>query len=109
MKFASYAKCIDKVMVDVIPLDIYGVILGNPFMWDKDGIYYRRLNKLWLVKDGKVFWVNAHKSRNKLPMVISGQVKHLINASKIFFFDHGENRNIRRGEYHDVNDMQYWF
>jgi len=51
LKFAICAKYIDEVVVDVVPLDICGVILGNPYMWDKDGIYYKRFNKLRLVKD----------------------------------------------------------
>jgi len=71
-------------VVDVVPLDICSVILGNPYMWDRDGIYYRRLNKLRLVKDGKMFLASAHKSRKKLPLVTTGQVKHLVNASKMF-------------------------
>jgi len=50
-----------EVMVDVIHLDIYGDFLGNPYMWGKDGIYYRILNKLIFVKDGKVFLASAHE------------------------------------------------
>jgi len=71
-------------MVDVVLLDIYGVILGNPYMWNRDGIYYRILNKLCLVKDEKAFLGSAYKRRKKLPLVISNQVKQLVNASKIF-------------------------
>ena len=71
-------------MVNVVPLDICGVILGNSFMWDRDGIYYKKLNKLQLMNDGKVFQVNTHKSKKRLPMVIASQVKHLGNASKKF-------------------------
>ena len=32
LKFAIYAQYIDEVLVDVVPLDIYGVILGNPYL-----------------------------------------------------------------------------
>jgi len=45
-KIVICAKYIDKVVVDVIPLDIYGVIPSNHYMYDRDVIYYRRLNKL---------------------------------------------------------------
>jgi len=84
LKFAIYAYYIDEVMVDVVPLDICGVILGYPFMWDRDSIYYKRLNKLRLVKDENLFHVSAYKSSKKLPLVIDGHVKNLVNASKIF-------------------------
>lgn len=56
-------------MVDVVPLDICGVILGNPYMWDRDGIYYRILNKMQLVKYGRVFLASAHKRKKNLPLV----------------------------------------
>jgi len=39
LKFAICAKYIDEVVVDVVPLEICGVILGNPYMWDRDGNY----------------------------------------------------------------------
>lgn len=35
MKFIIYAKYIDEVMVDFIPLDSYGAILGNPYLLPK--------------------------------------------------------------------------
>lgn len=56
-------------MVDVIPLDICGVILGNPYLWDIDALYYRRLNKYKLVKDGKDYLVIPQKRKKKLPLV----------------------------------------
>jgi len=46
LKFFIYAKYINEVVVDVIPLDICGVILCNTYMWDRDGIYYKILKKL---------------------------------------------------------------
>ena len=51
MKFAIYTNYIDEVVVDVISLDIYGVIIGDPYFWDKDGIYYQKMNKMKLMKD----------------------------------------------------------
>jgi len=46
LKFTICKKYIDEVVFDVIHLDICGVILGNSYMWEKDGIYYRRLKKI---------------------------------------------------------------
>jgi len=34
------------------------------------------------VKDGKAFLSSAHKSKKKLPLVTSSQLKHLVNAFK---------------------------
>ena len=36
------------------------------------------------MKYGKVFQVSAHKSKKKLPLIIDGKVKYLVNASKKF-------------------------
>ncbi|XP_016648322.1 PREDICTED: uncharacterized protein LOC107880736 [Prunus mume] len=37
------------------------VILGSPYLWDRDVIHYQRLHKYRLVKDGKEFHINACK------------------------------------------------
>jgi len=71
LKFAICSKYIDEFMVDVVPLDICGLILSNPYMWDRDVIYYRVLNKLQSMKDGKVFLASAHKSKKNLSLVTS--------------------------------------
>ena len=69
MKFAICVRYIDEVLIDVVPLKIYGVIIGNSYMQDKVAIYYIRLNKLRLVKDGKVFLASANNNKKKLPLV----------------------------------------
>lgn len=69
--FAITKNFIDDVMVDVVPLDICGMIFGNPYLWDKDGIYFIKLNQYRLVKDGVHYDINADKSRKKLELVIA--------------------------------------
>ena len=40
LKFAVTAQYIDEMLCDVIPLDICQVIFGNPYLWDRDAIYF---------------------------------------------------------------------
>lgn len=65
LKFIICAKYIDEFLVDVIPLDMYGVILGNPNLWDRDGMYYQKLNNIRLVKYRKFFQVSVYKIHKK--------------------------------------------
>lgn len=61
LTFAINKSFIDKVVIELMPLDIYGVVFENPYLWDSDVIYYRRLNQYMLIKEGKVYSVNDHK------------------------------------------------
>lgn len=75
LKFFICAKFIDEVVVDVIPLDMCGVILYNPYLWDRGVLYYRMLSKYKLIKDGKDYLVTTHKNKKKFPLMRSNQVK----------------------------------
>jgi hypothetical protein len=74
IKFAVTAKFIDEVACEVVPLSICYVILGNPYLWDRDAVYYRRAQKYTLVKDGKEYMlVGYRKEETSTP--IGGTVK----------------------------------
>ncbi|KAF6168567.1 hypothetical protein GIB67_005179 [Kingdonia uniflora] len=78
-------RFIDKVTREVVPLDVCQVILGSPYLWDRDAIHYRRARKYRLVKEGKEFHINVckeHVTTNNL--VTATQVKRLVNASGKF-------------------------
>eukprot|EP00253_Pinus_taeda_P018942 PITA_18942 len=52
LKFSFGSTTLDKVELDVIPLDICGIVLGSPYLYDKNAIFYKAENKYLLVKDG---------------------------------------------------------
>jgi len=35
------SKLVDEVKLDVIPLDIYGMVLGSPYLYDRKAIFFR--------------------------------------------------------------------
>jgi hypothetical protein len=42
IKFSISVIYVDEVECEVSPLNICGVMLGSPFLWDKDATFYRR-------------------------------------------------------------------
>ena len=51
--FAIIAHYVDWVELDVVPLDRTGVMLGSPYLYDRNEIFYHHENKYQLFKDGK--------------------------------------------------------
>jgi hypothetical protein len=72
-KFSISANFIDEVEAYVIPLDVFGVILGSPYLYIRDVIFKIRDNQYILVKDGKSYVVHAHKRKSKLSLISAHQ------------------------------------
>ena len=75
LRFSITANYIDEVELDVVPVDICEVVLGSPYLYDRDALFYRRQNKYHLMKYGVEFIVRAHKSKNHLNLVVYNQMK----------------------------------
>jgi hypothetical protein len=82
LKFAINSQFIDEVELDVVPLDICGIVLGSPYLYDRKAIFYREDNKYQLTKDGKEYIVRAHQKKLNLSLINSGQMKRIVNVSK---------------------------
>jgi hypothetical protein len=82
LRFAITTNFIDEVELDVIPLDIYGIVLGSPYLYDRKDIFHRHENKYHLFKNGVEYIVRAHTKKMNLSLVNAGQMKRLVNASK---------------------------
>eukprot|EP00253_Pinus_taeda_P019644 PITA_19644 len=52
LRFAIGSTFVDEVELDIIPLDICGIVLGSPYLYDRKAIFYRAKNKYQLTKDG---------------------------------------------------------
>jgi hypothetical protein len=61
----------DEVVVDIVPMDVCGVILGSSYLYVRDVIFRRRSNKYQLVEDENHFTINARKHKNKLSLIIA--------------------------------------
>lgn len=76
------SKLVDEVEMDVIPLDICGMVLGRPYLYDRKAAFFRHENKYHITKDGVEYIVWAHQNKINSSLVSVGQIKRLVNSSK---------------------------
>lgn len=82
LRFGINRDFIDEVLLDVIPLDIYGIVLGTPYIYDRDALFYKKENKYKLIKHGIEYMVNAHQNKAKnIYLITARKAKRFINAS----------------------------
>jgi hypothetical protein len=81
LQFAITSSFMDEVELDVVPLDICGMVLGSPYLYDRKAIFYREQNKYHIFKDGIEFIVRAHQIKTNLIVVTTGHVNMLVNVS----------------------------
>jgi hypothetical protein len=84
LRFSIIANFIDEVEIDVIPLDICGIVLGSPYLSDRRAIFHCHENKYHLFKNGVEYIVREHTNKLNLLLVNVEQMKRLVNASKNF-------------------------
>jgi hypothetical protein len=53
----------------MVPLDICGMLLGSPYLYDKKTIFSREKNKYHVFKDGIDVIVRAHQMKMNLTFV----------------------------------------
>jgi len=84
LRFSITANFIYEVELDVIRLDICGIVLGIPYLYDKRSIFHCHENKYHLFKNGVDYIVRAHTKKLNLSLVNAGKMKRLVNDSKNF-------------------------
>ena len=47
----------------MVPLDIYGIVIGSPYLYDKKEIFYREKNHDHLFEDRIQYIVHSHRSK----------------------------------------------
>ena len=103
--FALTAHYVDWVELDVVPLDITGVVLGSPYLYDRKAIFHLHENKYHLFKDGKEFIVRAHQKKLESPLVNAGKFKRLVNASQNLIFLMVKKKYFVHNPFHVIADM----
>ena len=82
LKVAITMGFVDEVDLDVIPLDICGIVLGSPYLYDRKTIFFGEHNMYHFFKYGNKYIVRDHKMKTNLVVVATGKMKMLVNASK---------------------------
>jgi hypothetical protein len=67
-----------------MPLEICGIVLGSPYLFDRKTIFYREENKYHIFKNEIKYIVRAHHIKTNVSLVSTGRMKRLINVSKSF-------------------------
>jgi hypothetical protein len=62
LRLAISVEYVDEITHDLVPLDIYKVIFGIPYLWERYSIQMRRGNKYRFIKKWKTI---HHKSIQK--------------------------------------------
>ena len=82
LKFAITSKFVDEVEFDVVPLDIRGIVLGSPYLYDNFFSFYREHNQYHLFKEGIEYIVHSHTFKNDKTLGTTQQLKRVVNASQ---------------------------
>jgi hypothetical protein len=82
VRFAIVSKLIDEVDLDVVLLDICGIVLGSPYLYDRKAVFFRHENKCHLTKGGVEYIFRDHSMRVNTTLVSAGQMKRLVNTNK---------------------------
>ena len=82
VKFSIDLKLIDEVDLDVVSLDLCGIVLGSPYFYHRKEIFFRHEKKYHLTKGGVQYIVRARSMSVNMTLVSEGQMKILINTNK---------------------------
>ena len=66
IRFSISANFIDEVEINVVHVDVCGLVFGSHYMYMWDAIFMGRVNEYCLIKDGKSLINNAHKGESKI-------------------------------------------
>ena len=80
LNFAISDKFKDEIELDVVPLDICGIVLGSPYLYDRKAILYRENNKYNIFKDGIEYVIHAHRMKTILSLISTCQMKSLVTV-----------------------------
>lgn len=81
-RFCISSKLVDEIELDVVPLDICGIILRSPYLYDRKAVFFRHENKYHLMKDGVEYIVISHHMKVSAILVSAGNIKGLVDSSK---------------------------
>lgn len=65
----------------MVPLDICGIVLGSPYLYDLKAIFYKEDNKHHLFEDGIEYNMRSHHMKTNVSLIGIGKMKRLVNAS----------------------------
>jgi hypothetical protein len=86
LRFSIGSKWIDEVDLDMVPLDICGIVLGSPYLYERKTIFFWKKKKYHLTKDGVEYVVRAHITAANPSLISVGQMNRPIHTCKNLMF-----------------------
>ena len=84
MKFSITTNILDEVELHVFAIDICGIVLGSPYIYDRRDIFHHHEKTYYLFKNGIEYIVTSHNKNMNASLANVGQMKRILNASKNF-------------------------
>jgi hypothetical protein len=81
VRFSITSKLVDEVYLDVVSLDICGIVLGSPYLYERKAVFFHNEKKYYLTKGGVEYIVRSHNMKVNTTLVSAGQMKRLINTN----------------------------
>ena len=66
----------------MVSLEILGIILESPYLYDRKAVFHHHENKYHLFKDGIEYIIRAHKKKTGLSLLHASEMKRIVNASQ---------------------------
>jgi len=82
VRFSIASKLIDEVDLDVVPLDMCGIVLGSHYLYDRNAVFLKNENKYHLTKDGVEYIVRVHSMKVDSTIVNAGQMKEALTLTR---------------------------
>ena len=82
LRFSISSKLINEVDLDVVPLDVCGIELGIPYLYDKKAIFFQHEKNYHLTKYGVEYIVRAHGMKYSSFLVNEGYMKIVVSDKK---------------------------
>ena len=73
-RFVIASKLVDEVDIDIVPLDICGILLGSLYLYDKKVVFFRHENKYHLTRDDVEYIVRAPHAKISASLISASQI-----------------------------------
>jgi hypothetical protein len=76
----------DAVLCDVSPLEFFDVILAQPYLWKRHGVYESRPHSVIITLKRKLYWILEVVPPSDISLISAKQCRKVISQIEKFFF-----------------------
>lgn len=67
--FVIASKLADEIHLDVVPLDICGIVMGSPYLYDRKVVFFCHENKCHITKYEVEYIIRAHCEKSSVNLL----------------------------------------